>query len=239
MGMVLSPQCFFNLNGAADVFNHGNIHFWEYMQPGYDALGFISCTGTNFLMRSNAFIDVRQTFPSLLTLQLPVACKGTRAFDSDFSLLGWRVANIHLDRGLRFGNGDGPAEVEVPVCVQLSCSGRSSRANPKCHATALSLGQSECPLPPAENLCCELLALPAERLLCAGALSDHVEPQALPPASVKALHLHAADVHIRRVELCDWSHFDSPLHSCAHDYHLVQLTFFLCSSSVIPQCISA
>ena len=58
VGMVLSPQCFHNLNGAADVFNHGNIHFWEYMQPGYDALGFISCTGTNFLMRANAFIDV-------------------------------------------------------------------------------------------------------------------------------------------------------------------------------------
>ena len=39
------------------------MHFWEYMQPGYDALGFISCTGTNFLMRANAFIDV-----SLLSL---------------------------------------------------------------------------------------------------------------------------------------------------------------------------
>lgn len=64
VGMVLSPQCFFNLNGSADVFNHGNIHFWEYMQPGYDALGFISCTGTNFLMRSNAFIDVSQASPS-------------------------------------------------------------------------------------------------------------------------------------------------------------------------------
>lgn len=58
VGMVLSPQCFHNLNGATDIFNHGNIHFWEYMQPGYDALGFISCTGTNFLMRANAFIDV-------------------------------------------------------------------------------------------------------------------------------------------------------------------------------------
>jgi endoglucanase len=25
------------------------------MQPGYDTLGFISCTGTNFLVRSKAF----------------------------------------------------------------------------------------------------------------------------------------------------------------------------------------
>ena len=45
VGMVLSPQAFHNLNVHADIFNHSNIHFWEYSQPGYDALGFISCTG--------------------------------------------------------------------------------------------------------------------------------------------------------------------------------------------------
>lgn len=28
------------------------------MQPGYDALGFISCTGTNFLVRSRALLEV-------------------------------------------------------------------------------------------------------------------------------------------------------------------------------------
>ncbi|KAK9865087.1 hypothetical protein WJX84_007198 [Apatococcus fuscideae] len=28
------------------------------MQPGYDALGFISCTGTNFLVRAKAFVEV-------------------------------------------------------------------------------------------------------------------------------------------------------------------------------------
>ncbi len=49
VGMVLSPQCFHNLNQYGDIFNHQNIHFWEYMQPGYDALGFISCTGEPFL----------------------------------------------------------------------------------------------------------------------------------------------------------------------------------------------
>ena len=43
--MVLSPQCFHNLNLHSDIFNHSNVHFWEYMQPGYDTLGFISCTG--------------------------------------------------------------------------------------------------------------------------------------------------------------------------------------------------
>jgi endoglucanase len=45
VGMVLSPQCFYNVNRHGDIFNHQNIHFWEYMQPGYDALGFISCSG--------------------------------------------------------------------------------------------------------------------------------------------------------------------------------------------------
>lgn len=45
VGMVLSPQAFHNLNPSADIFNHGNIQFWEYAQHGYDALGFISCTG--------------------------------------------------------------------------------------------------------------------------------------------------------------------------------------------------
>ena len=37
VGMVLSPQCFHNLNLHADIFNHSNVHFWEYMQPGADS----------------------------------------------------------------------------------------------------------------------------------------------------------------------------------------------------------
>ncbi|KAK9785110.1 hypothetical protein WJX73_006875 [Symbiochloris irregularis] len=54
VGMVLSPQAFHNVRLNADVFNHANIQFWEYAQHGYDALGFISCTGTNFMVRSLA-----------------------------------------------------------------------------------------------------------------------------------------------------------------------------------------
>ena len=50
-------QCFHNLDLHSDIFNHSNIHFWEYAQPGYDAIGFISCTGTNFLIRAAAFRD--------------------------------------------------------------------------------------------------------------------------------------------------------------------------------------
>lgn len=57
VGMVLSPQTFYNLNPEGDIFNHANVHFWDYTQPGYDALGLISCTGTNFLVRARAFAD--------------------------------------------------------------------------------------------------------------------------------------------------------------------------------------
>jgi hypothetical protein len=56
--MVLSPQCFHNLNLHSDIFNHSNVHFWEYMQPGYDTLGFISCTG-KFLF----FESLQMVFP--------------------------------------------------------------------------------------------------------------------------------------------------------------------------------
>ena len=49
VGMLISTPGCHNLNMPTDIFNHSNVHFWEYMQPGYDALSFISCTGTNFL----------------------------------------------------------------------------------------------------------------------------------------------------------------------------------------------
>lgn len=57
VAMVLSPQTFYNLNSDGDIFNHANVHFWDYTQRGYDALGLISCTGTNFLLRARAFSE--------------------------------------------------------------------------------------------------------------------------------------------------------------------------------------
>ncbi len=64
--MVLSPQCFHNLNLHSDIFNHSNVHFWEYMQPGYDTLGFISCTG-KFL-----FFESLQMFSPFPPCSMPV-----------------------------------------------------------------------------------------------------------------------------------------------------------------------
>ena len=60
---VLTPQYNSNLSATNDIFNHSNTHFWQYMQPGYDSVDFISCTGTNFLVRSNAYQVHQRTCP--------------------------------------------------------------------------------------------------------------------------------------------------------------------------------
>lgn len=77
IGMVLSPQCFHNLNVHCDIFNHSNVHFWEYMQPGYDALGFISCTGTNFLVSPPA-LRICAVAPQNAPFQYDPACRQAR-----------------------------------------------------------------------------------------------------------------------------------------------------------------
>ncbi len=61
VGMVLSPQSFYNVDTNQDIFNHGNIQFWEYAQHGYDAIGFISCTGER-TAAANPLVAWRQTF---------------------------------------------------------------------------------------------------------------------------------------------------------------------------------
>ena len=87
VGMVLSPQCFHNLNLHTDIFNHSNVHFWEYMQPGYDALSFISCTGTNFL--------VSASHPRVLSG--PLNLLGTRLQVMGMS---WALTFIHKFQGM-------------------------------------------------------------------------------------------------------------------------------------------
>ena len=58
VGVALSPQLMYNVHPDCDIFNHQNVHFWEMMQPGMDALGFISLTGTNMILRCRALRDV-------------------------------------------------------------------------------------------------------------------------------------------------------------------------------------
>lgn len=43
VGMVLSPQCFHNLNMHADIFNHSNVHFWECVFACRDAVSACAC----------------------------------------------------------------------------------------------------------------------------------------------------------------------------------------------------
>jgi endoglucanase len=57
VAVALSPQLMFNVSPNVDIFNHQNVHFWEKMQPGMDALGFISLTGTNMILRCRALQD--------------------------------------------------------------------------------------------------------------------------------------------------------------------------------------
>ena len=64
VGAVLSPQIMHNVRADCDVFNHQNVHFWEKMQPGMDALGFVSLTGTNMILRARALQECGW-FPTL------------------------------------------------------------------------------------------------------------------------------------------------------------------------------
>ncbi len=54
MALCLTPQGYHNIRPGTDIFNNVNLGFWEYILPGYDALGYIACTGTNFALRVNA-----------------------------------------------------------------------------------------------------------------------------------------------------------------------------------------
>lgn len=57
VAVVQSPQVFRGVHWSDDVFNHENVGFWHYLQPAYNVLGFISCAGTNFVIRSSAFAE--------------------------------------------------------------------------------------------------------------------------------------------------------------------------------------
>jgi len=82
VGAALSPQLMHNVLPDCDVFNHQNVHFWESMQPGMDALGFISLTGTNMVLRARALQDAgwfpTETVTEDWTLGMRLAALGWR-----------------------------------------------------------------------------------------------------------------------------------------------------------------
>ena len=40
---------------GTDILNYRNTEFWSHQQPAYNLRRFISCAGTNFLIRASAF----------------------------------------------------------------------------------------------------------------------------------------------------------------------------------------
>lgn len=64
-------QVFRGVHWSDDVLNHENVGFWHYLQPAYSVMGFISCAGTNFLIRSSAFAQAGDCQCRLLPLELP------------------------------------------------------------------------------------------------------------------------------------------------------------------------
>lgn len=56
-GIAGCLQVFRGVHWSDDVFNHENVGFWHYLQPAYNVMGFISCAGTNFVIRSSAFAE--------------------------------------------------------------------------------------------------------------------------------------------------------------------------------------
>ncbi|KAG1672206.1 hypothetical protein FOA52_002907 [Chlamydomonas sp. UWO 241] len=54
IGLLLTPQAFYNIDTDMDIFNAINAQFWEYWLPGAFAWGYIACTGTNFMIRARA-----------------------------------------------------------------------------------------------------------------------------------------------------------------------------------------
>ena len=98
VALVQTPQAFFNVAPAADIFNHNNVGFFQAVQPGLDAWGASVCCGTNFAVRAAALHEVGW-FPPVV--RQPVRLR-VRLLPALGDALG-----VHLRRG---------ALEEHPVC---------------------------------------------------------------------------------------------------------------------------
>ena len=70
---ICLEQVFRGVTEYIDVLNHRNIDFWNHQQPAYNQRDFISCAGTNFLIRARAFTEAGTAAP-LRTAQQPTSC---------------------------------------------------------------------------------------------------------------------------------------------------------------------
>ncbi len=114
MALCLTPQGYHNIRPDGDIFNNVNLGFWEYILPGYDAFGYIACTGTNFALRANALAHCGW-FP-------------TYTITEDFALgielkrLGYNA--VYLKEYLAYGGPPGwPAAAAALPAALLVCLG--------------------------------------------------------------------------------------------------------------------
>ena len=87
IGLVQTPQFFYNVNPDEDVWDHLNVSFFHRIEPSLDRWSAVNCCGTNFVVRADALKDVGY---------FPVGCLTE---DTLLSLrlctMGWGVAYHH------------------------------------------------------------------------------------------------------------------------------------------------
>jgi len=87
LGLVQTPQFFYNVNPDEDVWDHLNVSFFHRIEPSLDRWSAVNCCGTNFVVRADALKDVGY---------FPVGCLTE---DTLLSLrlctMGWGVAYHH------------------------------------------------------------------------------------------------------------------------------------------------
>nr|XP_039271155.1 uncharacterized protein LOC120345683 isoform X3 [Styela clava] len=87
LGLVQTPQFFYNVNPDEDVWDHLNVSFFHRIEPSLDRWSAVNCCGTNFIVRADALKDVGY---------FPVGCLTE---DTLLSLrlctMGWGVAYHH------------------------------------------------------------------------------------------------------------------------------------------------
>nr|BAJ65324.1 cellulose synthase [Molgula tectiformis] len=87
LGLVQTPQFFYNVNPDEDVWDHLNVSFFHRIEPSLDRWSAVNCCGTNFTVRADALKDVGY---------FPVGCLTE---DTLLSLrlctMGWGVSYHH------------------------------------------------------------------------------------------------------------------------------------------------
>ena len=52
IGLVQTPQFFYNVNSDEDVWDHLNVSFFHRIEPSLDQWSAVNCCGTNFTVRA-------------------------------------------------------------------------------------------------------------------------------------------------------------------------------------------